>query len=372
MKRKKDFDKVLLAAVGFLILVGIIMIYSASAMRAIIDASDDAFFFKRQIVWLTIGLLAIYLISHIDYHRYQKYAWSIILLSLGLLVVVLFMEGVSGARRWIDLKFVTFQPSEIFKFATVLFLAVTLACKKDKIKMFRSVLIPALPVLAIGFALILLEPNLGAVLVLSGVSLTLFFVAGVRKRILAIFTVSVTGSAAFMIFILNYKRDRIDSFLNTLLDPLQAGYQVKQSVLAIGSGGFWGNGIGKGSAKMLFLPAPHTDFIFATIAEEGGFILAFAVLTAIAIILWRGFRTATYAADLFGFYLALGVTTLLFCQSAINLMVATSLLPVTGLPLPLVSYGGSSLILTSVGLGVLLNISRHTVTTPQLFGWRKR
>jgi cell division protein FtsW len=202
---------------------------------------------------------------------------------------------------------------------------------------------------------------------MSLVVLILFFVAGVSKRLLLLLGGGVGLAAYLMVFVGRYKIDRIYAWLGSIFDPLQADYQVRQSVLAIGSGGSLGAGLGRGSAKLFFLPAPHTDFVFATLAEEGGFIAAAALLVLFAILTWRGLQIAVHSPDLLGFYLALGITITIFCQAALNLMVATSLLPVTGLPLPLISYGGSSLILTCAGIGILLNISRQRVPNPQLF-----
>ena len=370
-RRKQDIDTPLAAIVALLLLIGTIVIYSASAMWAETRFSGDAFFFKRQLLWLILSVAVIFLMSKVDYHKYQQLAWLLLLLSILLLVAVLFTRPVNGARRWISLGLIGIQPSEIFKYTLIIFLAAMLAVKRMKIKMLRSVLLPAFPAVGIGFTLILLEPNLGAVLVLSAVVLVLFFVAGVRKRLLFLFTGTIGLAAYLMVFVGGYKKDRIYDWFQALLDPLQAGYQVKQSILAIGSGGLIGPGLGRGSAKLLFLPAPHTDFVFATLAEEGGFIAAILLLAMLLVVIWRGMRIATYSPDLLGFYLALGITMLICVQAALNLMVATALVPVTGLPLPFISYGGSSLLLTSIGVGILLNISRQNVKTPQLFKMRE-
>lgn len=354
-------------SVALLLLIGAVMVYSASAMLAASKFSGDAFFLKRQLLWLSMGVIVCFLLSKIDYHRYQQLSWVLLIPSLGLLVLVLMTEPISGARRWLNLGLFGVQPSEIFKYTLVIFLSAMLAVKRDKIKCLRSVILPAFPVIAIGFGLILLEPSLGTVLVMSVAVLILFFVAGVRKRLLILFSGSVSLAAYLMVFVGGYKINRIYAWLDSISDPMLADYQVKQSVLAIGTGGFTGVGLGRGSAKLLFLPAPHTDFVFATLAEEGGFIAAMVLLVLFALLVWRGLRIATASPDLFGFYLALGITMIIFCQAGLNLAVATAIAPVTGLPLPLISYGGSSLILTCAGIGVLLNISRQRVETPQLF-----
>jgi cell division protein FtsW len=350
-----------------MLLIGTIMVYSASAMLAASKFSGDAFFLKRQLLWLAISALTVFVLSRFDYHNLQRLAWFLLAVSLILLTVVLFTEPVNGARRWLQLGLVGFQPSEVFKYALVIFLAAMLAIKRDRIRALRSILLPAFPVIAAGFGLILAEPSLGTVLVMSVVVFILFFVAGVSKRLLALFGGGIGLAAYLMVFVGRYKIDRIYAWLNSVSDPLQADYQVRQSVLAIGAGGAGGVGLGRGSAKLFYLPAPHTDFVFATLAEEGGFIAAAVLLLLFAILAWRGLQIAVHSPDLLGFYLALGITITIFCQAALNLMVATSLTPVTGLPLPLISYGGSSLILTCAGIGILLNISRQRVTNAQLF-----
>lgn len=367
MSRMRQMDKTLLIAVSTLLLLGTVMVYSASAVSAESRFGSDIFFFKRQLIWLVAGLAAMIVSSRVDYHHYQRIAWPLIIIALGFLVAVLFTEEVSGAKRWLDFGWFKFQPSELFKYALIVFVATMLAFKREKIKTFKSLLFPGLPVIGAAFTLILLQPNLGTVLVLTGVVVILFFVAGVRKRILFGFGGTVAAIASCMVFVIGYKRARIDTFLEAIDDPLSASYQVKQSILAIGSGGLFGKGLGRGSAKLFYLPAPHTDFIFATIAEEGGFIIATTVLVLLALVVWRGLRTAIHSPDLLGLYLALGISSLIFIQAMTNLLVATGMIPATGLPLPFLSYGGSSLVFTMAGVGILLNISRQIVLTPQLF-----
>jgi cell division protein FtsW len=367
MRPSQSMDRTIIVVVGLLLLVGTVMVYSASAMLAETRYDGDAFFFKRQLLWLAISAVACYLVSRFHYQKFVNLAWPLMIVSLGLLVYVLFGREINGAHRWISLGIVGFQPSEVFKYVLIIFLATLLSIKREKIKQIKSALFPAGPLIAVGFGLILLEPNLGTVLVLSAIVFVLFFLAGVRARWLALFPSCIGAIACFMVFVIGYKRARVDTFLESISDPLLASYQVKQSILAIGSGGLLGRGLGHGSAKLFYLPAPHTDFIFSTLAEEGGFLLALFVLVLIALLVWRGIRTAIYSSDLLGFYLALGITMLIFVQTATNLLVATAMIPATGLPLPFLSYGGSSMVFTSIGIGILLNISKYSVTTPQLF-----
>jgi cell division protein FtsW len=366
-QKKQDVDALLAGVVAVLLLGGAIVIYSASAMLADAKFSGNAFFFWRQLLWLVISVCVTYLFSRFDYHRWERLAWPLMLISLGLLVLVLFSQPISGSRRWLVLPMINVQPSEIFKYILIIFLSAMLAIKRDKIKLLKSVIFPAFPIVGLGLALVLVEPDLGTVVVLAMAVLVLFFVAGIRKRLLLAFAGTVGLAAYLMVFQWGYKLERVTSWWYSLSDPLQASYQVKQSVLAIGSGGIFGVGLGRGAAKLFYLPAPHTDFIFATLAEEGGFIVSLLLLVLLAVLVWRGLRIAIHSPDLLGFFLALGITLVIGSQAALNLMVATALAPVTGLPLPLISYGGSSLLLTCFGIGILLNISRQQVKTPQLF-----
>lgn len=363
----RDVDKVLIIVVGLLLLLGTVMVYSASAMFADSRYGSDTFFFQRQLIWLGLSIAGLFVAMRINYRALCNLAWPLIAVSLLMLVVVLFTREVNGAKRWITFGFAGFQPAEIFKFSLIVFLAAHLSAMREKISQFSFVAIPLLPIIAVGFGLILLQPNLGTVLVLAAATFILLFIAGVRKRLMALLVGGMASVAFLMVYVIGYKRARVDTFLESVSDPLLASYQVKQSILAIGSGGFVGKGLGRGSAKLFYLPAPHTDFIFATLAEEGGFIVAMAVLALIGILVWRGVRVAIHSPDLQGFYLALGITLVIFCQSMTNLMVATAMIPATGLPLPFLSYGGSSMFITCVAIGILLNISRYAVETPQLF-----
>lgn len=367
MNKPRELDKTLIVVVGLLLLIGTVIVYSASAMFAGTRYGNDTFFFQRQLIWLGLSATALFVAARLNYRALCNLAWPLLAVTLALLIVVLFTRDINGARRWIDLGFFKFQPSEVFKYVVIIFMAALLTVKRDKIQQFSSMFFPLFPVLAVGFGLILLQPNLGTVLVLAAVTFILLFVAGIRQRLLALFLGSMAAVAFIMVYVIGYKRARVDTYLDSVSDPLLASYQVKQSILAIGSGGLFGKGLGRGSAKLFYLPAPHTDFIFATLAEEGGFIVATVVLILFGILVWRGIRIAIHSADLTGFYLALGITLVIFCQAATNLLVATAMIPATGLPLPFLSYGGSSMLFSCIAVGILLNVSRYTVATPQLF-----
>ncbi len=367
MTQPREFDKVILVVVGLLLLLGTVMVYSASAMFADSRYGSDTFFFQRQLIWLGLSVIALFVAARVNYRALCNLAWPLLIVAIALLIVVLFTREINGAKRWIHLGFLKFQPSEVFKYVLVIFMAALLTVKKDRIKQFASVIFPLFPVIIVGFGLILLQPNLGTVLVLAAVTFIMLFIAGIRKRLLALFIGAMTTVAFVMVYLIGYKRARVDTFLDSVIDPLQASYQIKQSVLAIGSGGLVGKGLGRGSAKLFFLPAPHTDFIFATLAEEGGFIVSIAVIILFAILVWRGIRIAVHSPDLTGFYLALGISLVLGCQAATNLLVATAMIPATGLPLPFLSYGGSAMLFACIAIGILLNVSRYQVATPQLF-----
>ncbi|MBK7093251.1 MAG: putative lipid II flippase FtsW [bacterium] len=367
MNRPRDVDKLLIIVVGLLLLIGTVVVYSASAMFADSRYGSDTFFFQRQLIWLGLSVAALFIAMRVNYRALCKLAWPLLIISMVLLVVVLFTREINGAKRWISFGFFGFQPSEVFKFSLIIFLAAMLAAKREKITQISSVIFPLLPVIMVGFGLILLQPNLGTVLVLASSTFILLFIAGVRKRLLAILVGGMASVSFLMVYVIGYKRARVDTYLESVSDPLLASYQVKQSILAIGSGGLFGKGLGQGSAKLFYLPAPHTDFVFATLAEEGGFIVATLVLILIGILVWRGVKIAIHSPDLPGFYLAIGITLVVFCQAMTNLMVATAMIPATGLPLPFLSYGGSSMLITCAAIGILLNISRYAVETPQLF-----
>ena len=359
MTDKSRPDYQLLFAASILVGIGIVMVYSASAMVADERFHSTTYFFKRQLIWFIVSLPVMILAMRIDYHLFQKTALPLLVVALALLVVVLFRPPVNGVRRWIRFGPFGFQPSELFRYAFIIFLCSSLSKRLGKIKQFKYLFIPYFPILAIGALLIVREPDLGTTLTVGSTVFLLLFIAGAKLRHLAVIILPTLAAVFVLIFGLGYERERIDDYIRSIRNPLEGSYQLKQSILSLGSGGVMGVGLGEGKQKLLFLPEPHTDFILANMGEEGGFALLGVVLALFMILSWRGLRAAFRAEDHFGFFLALGITSSIVITFVINAGVVSGILPTTGLPLPFLSYGGSSLLLNLMGIGILLNISRQ-------------
>jgi len=287
-----------------------------------------------------------------------------LVLSLFLLVVVLFIPASREASRWIKFGPVRFQPSELFKYALILFTAHSLSKRKGRIGELKFVLLPYFVILGIASFLLMREPHLGAVLLLSTILFGMLFVGGVKIRHLLVVAGPVILSMFILVFLFGYKKGRVEDYLKSLKNPLEGSYQMRQSVLALSSGEIFGVGLGEGKEKLFFLPEPHTDFIFATTGEELGFVGSVTILTLFLFLTARGFLIARRSADDFGYLLAFGITFSIFVGALINAGVVVGLLPTTGLPMPFLSYGGSSLVFSAAGIGILLNISRQTKYMP--------
>ena len=361
---KSKPDYLLLLMVIVLISIGTVMVYSASAILADERFGSSTFFIKKQILWAGVSLFLIFILTKIDYHKYEKYANLFLLFSLISLAVVLFFDPTKGATRWIRLGPVVFQPSEFFKYALVLFMAHSLSKRRNKIKNFKDVLLPYFLVLGIASFLIMKQPHLGAILSVSIIFLVVLFAAGTKVKHILVISAPLAVAIFILVFGFGYKKQRVDDYLKSIKQPLEGSYQMKQSVLGLGAGGILGGGLGEGKQKLFFLPEPHTDFIFATIGEEGGFLICASIMILFFILALRGLSIANRASDDFGFFLALGISFCIFMGALINAGVVVGLLPTTGLPMPFLSYGGSSLIFSSIGIGVLLNISRQTRYVP--------
>ena len=361
---KSKPDYLLLLLVIVLISTGTVMVYSASAILADERFGSSTFFIKKQILWAGISLFLIFILTKVDYHKYEKYANLFLLFSLISLVAVLFSQPIKEATRWIRLGPVVFQPSELFKYALVLFMAHSLSKRKNKIKNFKYVLLPYFLVLGIASFLIIKQPHLGAILSVSIIFLVMLFVAGTKVKHILVISAPVVAAIFILVFGFGYKKQRVVDYLQFIRNPLEGSYQMKQSVLGLGAGEILGAGLGEGKQKLFFLPEPHTDFIFATIGEEGGFLICTSIMVLFFILALRGLSIANRAPDNFGFFLALGITSCIFVCVLINAGVVVGLLPTTGIPMPFLSYGGSSLIFSSMGIGVLLNISRQTRYVP--------
>jgi cell division protein FtsW len=363
LPRKKSTPDFLLIILTFsLLAIGLIMVYSASAIWAEYKFHDSFFFAKRQLLFASAGVIAMFFIMNIDYWTWRDWSKVLIIVCFLLLVLVL-IPGVgmvrNGSRSWIGVGAFSIQPSEFMKLAMIAFLAKYLSENQKNITSFKRGLLPALALVFFAFGMIMLQPDLGTGTVMVGTCIAMIFVAG--ARISHFIGLGILGLAGFAALVLSapYRIKRITSFLNPWEDPLGSGFQIIQSLYAIGPGGLFGLGLGQSRQKFFYLPEPQTDFIFAILAEELGFIGGSLVLLLFSLLLWRGVRIALGAPDLYGSFLAIGIISMVAIQVMINIGVVTGLMPVTGITLPFLSYGGSSLTLMLMAIGVLLNISKH-------------
>ncbi len=342
--------------------IGVIMVYSASAILAFHDFGDSFYYLKRQLIFAVLGVIAMTVTLQVDYHVWKRVANIGLIVGFILLVIVL-IPGIGvvrgGARSWLGISSFGIQPSEFIKMAMIIFMAKVLSESDSRITSFNRGLLPMLLILGTAFGLIMLQPDLGTGSVLLGATMLIIYTAGARLSHLA--WLGVVGLVGFagLIAAAPYRLQRITSFLDPWQDPLGAGYQIIQSLYAIGPGGLVGLGLGMSRQKYSYLPEPQTDFIFSIIAEELGFIGAATVLLLFLLLIWRGMRTAITAPDSFGSLLATGIVGMIAVQVIINIAVVTGMMPVTGITLPLISAGGSSLTLMLTAIGILLNISRY-------------
>ncbi|GAB6990608.1 stage V sporulation protein E [Paenibacillus pini] len=355
-------DLWLLICIVGLLVIGMIMVYSAGSVRAFHVYGDSFYFVKRQLLFAVLGLVAMYFTANMDYHIWQKYAKVGLLICFGLLILVL-IPGIGavrgGARSWLGISSFGIQPSEFMKLGMILFLAKWLSNDKWDITSFTRGLLPPLGLIGLAFGLIMLQPDLGTGTVMLGAAMMIVFTAGSRLSHLAM--LGLTGLVGFagLIIAAPYRLLRITAFLDPWSDPLGAGYQIIQSLYAIGPGGLGGLGLGMSRQKYSYVPEPQTDFIFSILAEELGFIGGLIVLLLFLVLVWRGMRIAMTLPDRFGSLLAVGIVGMVAVQVVINIGVVIGMMPVTGITLPLISYGGSSLTLMLTALGILLNLSRY-------------
>lgn len=352
----------ILTSTLLILAIGVIMVYSASAVLAFHDFGDSFYYLKRQFIFAVLGIIAMFITMNIDYRVWKKFAKLGLIIGFALLVLVL-IPGIGvvrgGARSWLGIASLGIQPSEFMKLAMILFMAKVLAEPNYRITSFRNGLLPMLLVLGAAFGLIMLQPDLGTGAVLLGATLMVIFTAGARIAHLVWLGALGLAGLAGLIAAAPYRLQRITAFLDPWQDPLGAGYQAIQSLYAIGPGGLVGLGLGMSRQKYSYLPEPQTDFIFSIIAEELGFIGGATVILLFFMLVWRGMRTAITAQDTFGSLLAVGIVGMIAVQVVINIGVVTGMMPVTGITLPLVSAGGSSLTLMLTAIGLLLNISRY-------------
>lgn len=344
-----------------LALFGLVMVYSASAVVADKRFHDWTYFLKRQVAWMAFGFLLLHLASRVDYMIWQRLAGPILVVTLLLLVVVMIPAlGVTakGARRWLRLGPVSVQPAEIAKLVVVFYLASYLTRKENRLADLTSGFLPPLVVVGLVAGLVLLQPDLGTVVVMGLVTWGLLFLGGARLAHLFGLVLLAVPAGAALILGSSYRRQRLMTFLEPWKDPEAAGFQVTQSFLAFGSGGPFGVGLGESRQKLFFLPEAHTDFVLALVGEELGLVGTVTIMVLFALLVLRGFQIASRAQQPFGRHLALGITLLIGVQALFNAGVVTGLLPTKGLTLPLVSYGGSSLMMSLLGIGILLSVSR--------------
>jgi cell division protein FtsW len=355
-----SLDPLLLGAVLALVALGLVMVYSASAVTAAEKQGNGFYFLERQLVAAGVGLVAMASAIKLGYRKLARLATPLLLTSIVLLVVVL-LPGVGtvvgGARRWLRLPGVSLQPAEIIKFSWVVYLAYSLAKKRDKVATFSVGFLPHLILGGVLVALCMAEPDFGSSVELLALLFILLFAAGTRLSYLVGSVLLALPLAYHAIAHSPYRLARITAFLDPWAHRRDIGYQVAQSLISVGSGGFFGLGLGESRQKLFFLPEAHTDFIFSIIGEELGLLGAVATILLYAVIVWRGSRAALRASETFGTYLGLGLTAMLGFQAAVNMSVAMGILPTKGLTLPFVSYGGCSLVVSMAAAGVLLSLS---------------
>lgn len=360
---KQTPDLILLGAILVLLTIGIVTVYTSSHVWAAYKYEDHLFFVKRQLLFAFIGVIAMYIISSIPYMTWRNYAKPILIVCFILLIIVK-IPGIGivrgGAQSWIGVGAFSIQPSEFMKLGLIIFLAVHLSVNQKYITYFKKGFLPVISLVFFVFALIMLQPDLGTGVVLVLTSMLMIFVSG--ARISHFSGLALIGIVGFALLILSapYRISRITAFLNPWEDPLGDGFQIIQSLYAIGPGGLMGVGLGNSLQKYFYLPEPQTDFIFAILGEELGFIGGIFVIGLFLVLFWRGIKIALTAPDQFSCYLALGIVAMLTIQVMINISVVIGLIPVTGITLPFLSYGGSSLTLILCSVGILLNISRYT------------
>ncbi|MFA7673797.1 MAG: putative lipid II flippase FtsW [Clostridia bacterium] len=346
---------------------GLIMVFSASAPYAKNKFDDIYSYFKTQFIAALIGFALMFLISHLDYKIYKKLAWPIIGIGLALLILC-FIPGIgvsySDARRWVKI-IIEFQPSEIYKIAYIIFLSKLVVDLKDKKRHFVNYLIE-LSVIIVSAFIIYKQPHLSCAVIVTLVGFLIIYIGGTKIKYLILTVAPVVALGLFAAFNVDYMKERIISWLDPFADASDIGYQVVQSLYAIGSGGLFGVGLGKSTQKFLYIPEPQNDFIFSILAEEIGFVGVFAVIALFCMLLWRGMQISIYCEDLYGTLLATGITALIFIQAALNIGVVTGLVPNTGITLPFFSYGGTSLVAFLMQIGILLNISRQSVRKREL------
>ena len=344
-----------------LVFVGLVMVFSASAVMAKERYGSGYTFLLRQLAWAIAGIGAMTIAMKFDYRRLKHPAvvFSLLGITSFMLISVFFLDRAHNTHRWIHWGGFSFQPSEMAKPALILFLAYFLENRTKSMDDWRNTLIPAVLPTLVFIGLIVFQPDLGTAIACAAITGCVLFVARLNLRYLAYAFAASLLPLYFLIFHVAYRRDRILAFLNPYADPQGRGFHIIQSLIAVSTGGITGVGLMEGKQKLFYLPEPHTDFIFAVTAEELGLLGSLIIVALFAIFLWRGIRTAIHVDDMFGRFLAVGITSMVVVQAFINISVVLGLMPTKGIPLPFVSYGGSSLFITLACVGVLLNVSKQ-------------
>jgi len=361
MAKRVSVDRWLFTVTLLLIFVGLVMVFSASAVMAKERYGSGYTFLLRQIAWAVGGIVLMAVAMKLDYRRFKNPAvvFSLLGVTTLMLISVFFLDRAHHTHRWMHWGIFSFQPSEMAKPALILFLAYFLENRTQSMRDWRNTLLPSVIPTLVFLGLIVFQPDLGTAIACAAITGCILFVAGLDLRYLGYAFAASLLPLYFLIFHVAYRRDRILAFLDPYSDPQGRGFHIIQSLIAVSTGGITGLGLMEGKQKLFYLPEPHTDFIFAVTAEELGLLGSLIVVTLFAIFLWRGIRTALRTNDMFGRFLAVGITSMVVVQAFINISVVLGLMPTKGIPLPFVSYGGSSLFITLACVGVLLNVSKH-------------
>jgi cell division protein FtsW len=361
LAKKLRPDRLLFIVTLALVFFGVAMVFSSSVVVAKEKFGDPNYFAFKQLLAAMLGLAVMFVVMKVDYHLYRHPAvvFAMVAIVVALLVVVFFLPAQANTHRWIVLPGFSIQPSEFGKLALIFFLAYFLEKRERSVNDMMFTLLPVAIVAGLLAVLILMEPDLGTSLSLLIVTAMMLFLAGLDLRWFAISTILTVPAFYVFVYRVKWRRDRILAFLDPEADPLGKGFQIIQSTLAVGGGGVLGLGYMEGKQKLFYLPEAHTDFIFAVIGEEAGFIGTCLILALFVAFLWRGFRTALHAPDRFGYFLAMGITIMISVQAFINMSVVLGLMPTKGIPLPFLSYGGSSFVVMLASVGILLNVSQQ-------------
>jgi cell division protein FtsW len=359
MESRKLYDRLLLAIVFTLVMTGIIMVYSSSSVSAADKCGAGTYYLKKQIAFAAIGFLMLFLARNMRYQLLHRFVYLILGLSV-VSLILLWIPGlgktIGGATRWLRVGPVSFQPSELAKLSLVIFLAYSLSRKEDKMQSFSIGFLPHLLVTLFIAMLVLPQPDFGTAMLMIMLFIIMIFAGGGRIKHLTACAVLAAICGYLLIISTGYRLERLSAFLDPWKDASDAGYQITQSFLALGSGGLWGTGLGNGTQKLFYLPEPHTDFIFSILGQELGFVGTGIIILLFALLVYCGIKICLKAPDLFGAYLALGITAFIGLHAAINLGVVMGLLPTKGSTLPFISYGGTSLVINLTSMGILLNI----------------